>query len=284
MEAVLPKAMMSVIGLLYPPGLFLHRIKQHRRQIQYQKATIGLDQNMALFGKSKLVCVSPEAKKSYEHFCWRDERMVIEMRSFLRLVEGKKCLYDIGALHGVFSFAFAAETSGLSFAFEPSPQAAKVLNEVRTLNPKLDVSYFPVAVGERKGRLGMKLEWQHLVAVKDRNECEGYTEVDVTTLDEFVASNHTPPDCIKIDVEGYELEVLRGAVATLKTYRPIIFLELHPHQLQSNGNSVGAVIDLLAGIPYAVLGTDLRPFKMELIAKNSKEAVNAICLPINPLQ
>lgn len=61
-----------------------------------------------------------------------------------------------------------------------------------------------------------------------------------------------PVRFMKIDVEGFELHVLRGAARILSTYKPGLFIELHPKQLANMGLSVEEVVALLASHGYAM--------------------------------
>ncbi|MEA2693634.1 MAG: hypothetical protein QOJ16_3021, partial [Acidobacteriota bacterium] len=70
------------------------------------------------------------------------------------------------------------------------------------------------------------------------------------------------PDLVKIDVEGYELAVLKGGRGVLARYRPRLFLELHPERLRELGGSVQEVVRLLEETGYrfqTLEGTPLRP-------------------------
>jgi FkbM family methyltransferase len=55
-------------------------------------------------------------------------------------------------------------------------------------------------------------------------------EVDTISLDEFLRTGHHPPAIIKIDVEGAELRVLKGAVVLIGEHRPVLFLEIFSHR------------------------------------------------------
>jgi hypothetical protein len=72
--------------------------------------------------------------------------------------------------------------------------------------------------------------------------------VRAITVDEYVATTGPPPSVMKLDVEGHEEAVLRGAPATLDRYRPTVLCEFHDH--------VGAshVQDILAGFRYVCEG------------------------------
>ncbi|MEZ5923405.1 MAG: FkbM family methyltransferase [Hyphomicrobiaceae bacterium] len=57
-------------------------------------------------------------------------------------------------------------------------------------------------------------------------------EIDVTTIDDYVAKTGAPPDFVKIDVEGFELEVLRGMARVLRRHRPIVMVEVQRNQAE----------------------------------------------------
>jgi hypothetical protein len=56
----------------------------------------------------------------------------------------------------------------------------------------------------------------------------GVREIETVTLDEFAVRNALSPDIVKIDVEGHESAVIEGAVQTLATHRPTVFMEYTP--------------------------------------------------------
>jgi FkbM family methyltransferase len=77
--------------------------------------------------------------------------------------------------------------------------------------------------------------------------------VMVTSLDRFVASTGAVPDMLKIDVDGYEMSVLRGAGATLARHRPVILLELHSDKKLRFGATRRKVVEHLLALGYEAL-------------------------------
>ena len=75
--------------------------------------------------------------------------------------------------------------------------------------------------------------------------------VTISTLDQELATDLTAPDFIKIDVEGFEVPVLRGALKTLERYRPDIFVEIHGYSEAEKEANAGGVIDLLRHVGYS---------------------------------
>ena len=77
--------------------------------------------------------------------------------------------------------------------------------------------------------------------------------VKVTSVDLFVKEKGIEVDCIKIDAEGAELGVLKGAAETITKRKPFILLSIHPEPIQSRGDSITEIWDLLQQFGYKVL-------------------------------
>ena len=121
---------------------------------------------------------------------------------------------DIGANIGVLTRQFASR-AGHVHAFEPSPRALRLLRA--NVQDLANVTIHPFAVADTVGKAGFaqreSVDMSSLTTVGD-------IEVSVTTVDALALA----PDFIKIDVEGFEEQVLRGAKETL-TRSPIVMFE-----------------------------------------------------------
>jgi hypothetical protein len=71
-----------------------------------------------------------------------------------------------------------------------------------------------------------------------------------TTVDRICEEMTIHPDLLKIDVEGYELNVLRGSERVLREDGPTIFLELHPAELVKFGHTSLELVTYLTGLGY----------------------------------
>lgn len=102
------------------------------------------------------------------------------------------------------------------------------------------------------------------------------------TLDEFVAEREiTRLDLLKIDVEGAEVSLLRGAEQSLKRFRPVVMIEINPSALRRFGQTAEDVVSLLGSRCYqltmATRWGRLRP----LAALPTQGEPNIFAWPIN---
>jgi len=72
-------------------------------------------------------------------------------------------------------------------------------------------------------------------------------EVEAVTIDSYVKNNCNSVEAIKVDVEGGEQKVIEGGLETIKNFHPHILLEVHPHQMLENKDSIEGVLSLLPG-------------------------------------
>jgi FkbM family methyltransferase len=167
-------------------------------------------------------------------------------------------VFDVGANIGVFTVLQATHGANV-YAFEPNPDSYSRLSRNVTLNRLADhVHLFASALGDEPGMGTMQVERGGttggvVVPAKERASGPG-AQVTITTLDRIVPSLHVSRiDLLKIDAEGSEVAVLRGADRTLATVQRVI-VEYHSRDLlQSveeilvrNGFSVEMIVDYYA--------------------------------------
>ncbi|MEM4406503.1 MAG: FkbM family methyltransferase, partial [Candidatus Methanomethylicaceae archaeon] len=81
-------------------------------------------------------------------------------------------------------------------------------------------------------------------------------EVEIVALDDFLANKSIAPNIIKIDVEGYELHVLKGSKDVMLKLKPTIFCEIHKFNWDVYSSSEDVFWDLLNEVKYRV--TDIK--------------------------
>jgi FkbM family methyltransferase len=151
-------------------------------------------------------------------------------------LEQGSVFYDVGANVGFFSLLAArlAGPEGRVISFEPIDENVSKLSENVRRNQFGNVRIFPIALGagngERTFQLSESPTWGKFkgVAQEVPNKYVRDISVRVRRLDSLVSVERLPPpDFIKIDVEGAELEVIDGARETLLRHSPILMIELH---------------------------------------------------------
>jgi FkbM family methyltransferase len=157
---------------------------------------------------------------------------------------------DVGANVGVYSLFFAklVGARGLVLACEPDPQNRERLAVNLARNGFAQVRIVPTAVGERRERLRFR---SGADAISQLSET-GDLEVEVAPLDELCSG--MVPRLVKVDVEGHEISVLRGAQRLLRADTPPTWLlEITPG---GPGHSRRELIDMLQSEKYGFYDFD----------------------------
>ena len=136
-----------------------------------------------------------------------------EMAFFLHACRSTDLFLDVGANIGSYSILMGREVGCKLMSFEPVPSTFKRLEVNLQLNGLSAKSAVNMGVGGQLGELRFSSDLDTVNHVLPAQSTKGVV-VPVTTLDEVVKS--APQILIKIDVEGYEMEVIRGARQTLK--------------------------------------------------------------------
>src|SRR5919204_1967984 len=139
--------------------------------------------------------------------------------------------FDVGANVGFFTILGArlVGPSGKVVAFEPHPANVEALRANVEANLFENVVVVPKAVSAATGEKLLDVRSAALAKlVEDREEPGSAERVPATSIDEFVSAHaDLIPDVLKIDVEGYEVELLSGMRKTLSQYGPVIVCEMH---------------------------------------------------------
>lgn len=136
---------------------------------------------------------------------------------------------DVGANLGWFTMLMAAQVKpdGKVWAIEPMPPTLAALEENVGLNPTLNVTVLPLALGAEEGELDLHLfeglpHGHASASTLGRSDYESY-RVPVRTLDALLDGERAP-SFVKVDVEGSELDVLKGAERLLGGERPPMWM------------------------------------------------------------
>lgn len=170
----------------------------------------------------------------------------------------RSCAIDIGSHIGISVSHWAKEFDKV-YAFEPAQQHFACL--IENLKKFNNVEKFNCAVGNfigssqgsyrtKKNSGSFQLIDNGYVQPKNKDKIRNLENVDVVKLDSF---NFDQVDLIKIDVEGWEAEVLEGAVKTIKTHKPVLMIEVlvdNPHKTLKTNYSLDKFYKIIKDLNY----------------------------------
>ena len=179
--------------------------------------------------------------------------------AFRKLVTPHAVVYDVGAHIGTYTILACRADGARVVSFEPTDETRSFLEQHLRWNGCLDqVIVRPVVLGEAPGNATL-----YARSLEGRNSLvptEGFDQrvIPMSAIDAEVSSSGIVPTIIKVDVEGGEFAVLKGATGTLETYGPTLFLSLHPDALAQLNQTPEEIIHWLAerGYEVEILGRD----------------------------
>lgn len=202
----------------------------------------------------------------------------------LKYLDKNKDVIDIGANIGFYSVLFATEINKKVLAIEPTKNALnRLYKNIKQNNVEDKVIVFEGVVSDHSGTLSIKSivgKEEYSTIGNPVHENIGVQEIKeekviCTTLDDLVKTYSLNPGFIKMDVEGAELLVFKGAMETLKKYRPIILSELTDEILRKNGTSAKEIMDLIVSADYRIID----PLNPSNTFKNQKFS-DILCIPV----
>lgn len=256
---------------------FAHRIELYGRTARHSQILCGAgvvwditrpfyDRTLALIGKNglqrnmngtDLLRVHPSCRgvqEGYEPDVWSH---------LLNSLKSRDCVVDVGAHIGLYAIAMAKRLGphGKVYACEPDTSNRKLLREHIRLNGLgRRIVCLPVAVGSFDGLTEFaenSNSESHIALAGERT-----SEVVCMRLDTLFRT--TRVDILKIDVEGFEEHVLRGAAELLSdpARRPrLICLEVHPYAWNTADTAPEAVLTLLRGSRYRLCTVSGEPLE-----------------------
>ena len=190
----------------------------------------------------------------------------------IEAARGMTCVIDIGAHIGLVSLPLSSviASNGSVIAFEPAEANGVYLNEHLKSNKVTNVKVITDLVGDKELESVEFFESHDdsgMNTISETGSRRGYeaTQKRQITLDNFCKENEINPDLIKIDTEGAEVGILKGATETLRTHKPTIYLSVHPRQIIELGSTVEMLEQLLSDLDYKVTdmnGTVVRPLEL----------------------
>jgi FkbM family methyltransferase len=199
---------------------------------------------------------------SATHGCWLGSYEYAKQQALQREIKPGQVVYDIGANAGFYTLlaSVLVGENGHIYSFEPLPGNLLELRNHLKINGIQNCTVIDAAASSSEGEA---------IFDPSGDRCTGHLaesgtlRVRTVTLDGLVSRNEIrPPNLMKVDIEGAELECLRGARRVIQEFRPVIFLATHGPEVHA------ASVDLLAKMNYRLTTLDAKPVESadELIA------------------
>ena len=175
------------------------------------------------------------------------------------LVKPNYCIFDVGANIGYVSLRCGLLASkGSVTGFEPSSHNFAKCMANLNLNELSNVNVYNLGMGRKEGVMHLGVDDVHnrgmnnIRAVPESVSGED-EKINVSTIDRWIQHHAVAQiDLIKIDVEGFEMEILKGAEHTISQFKPGLFLEVNDRFLKRFGSSAHELFEWLSDRQYAL--------------------------------
>jgi FkbM family methyltransferase len=207
------------------------------------------------------------------------EKTITEM--LVASLQSARCFVDAGAHLGWYTCIAARHMpQGKVVGFEMDSLNFALLKHNIAINQCTNAEVYNLALSDTPGVVNYKRDANrpspefHLQDHEEHGESTPFVSVQSVSLDDFFISRGIAPDVVKIDVEGAEMKVLTGMRHTLRVYKPILFLELHPFNFHYFDTSTSEVLSFLADNRYDLFEIEsMRSQKVKKLKPIQRDAV-----------
>lgn len=169
-------------------------------------------------------------------------------------------VFDVGVNIGITALKFSGKVGALGrvIGFEPDKLNYSKFLKNAALNEFKNLEVHNIGLSDHDERVLLcspnpSNRGENRVAPKDFIASETMSPVALVTLDEFVKKFDLDRlDLIKIDVEGYEMRVIKGACETITHHHPVIFMEIDDKLLRDQGGSANELLEILEKCGYHI--------------------------------
>jgi FkbM family methyltransferase len=184
-----------------------------------------------------------------------------------KILRKGQTIIDVGANQGEYSLWAVKQTgqNGKVIAFEPMDGLFEQLKTNFSLNPSYQKALIPIKTGlsDKPGQLSLYGKEGDNEGVNTMFPTDSHTvliqEIKLDSLDHQLKElNCGHVDLIKVDVEGAELQVLKGALRTLEAHRPYLMIEINREACLAGGYEPEEIFELLRPLGYTFEKIGLR--------------------------
>lgn len=176
----------------------------------------------------------------------------------LQLANDKKCVFDVGANHGIISLLIASKNPKVQVhSFEASEEAVNIINQNSALNGfHSAIQVVNTLIADRSGyTIPFYWEGSSGGASITKGRMGHVIEIHKSTLslDDYAKANNAFPDFIKMDIEGAENIAIKGMKEILSTSRPEVFIELHDFGSKKLYENAQDILDFVTPLKYQMI-------------------------------
>jgi len=233
--------------------------------------------NFVSLGNNNKFIISKDAAFDFKSVFLEDHQ---ECSAFIELAKNASVFFDVGASRGVYSNLFCKlSDSNIAIAFEGSPESCISIQKLSDLNQNNDrLQIVEKMIGDKNYTDHFSFEncgYVQIVA----NSSKSRIRRDVISIDSWIDRYKKVPDLIKIDVEGFEYEVLQGCKNLLEKNRPDILLELHLSYLEKRKIKPLEVIELILNYNYQLFDLFNNEVSTKQLINTFNQRTHIICTP-----
>lgn len=201
----------------------------------------------------------------YNVHAFMDTTFTDEDKQFIK----DKDIIDAGAYTGDTAIPIAHLTSRKIYAFEPFEDSFEILKENISSNNITNIVPVKKSLGNIDGERTLYLSGDNVQGITSNANARKYDQelkVEEATIDTFVKENDLKVGYITVDVEGAEMDLLEGAVETLKTQKPILTISMY-HKVTDFFDIIPWIADLDLGYEFEVVKENPWPFISDTVVK-----------------
>lgn len=233
---------------------FDHELKEQNKFTEFNLANVKKDE-IAGF----------KFAGDYNLHAFIDLHLNDEDREFLR----NKDIIDAGAFTGDTALPLSKITNKNIYAFEPFKESFELLNKNILDNNIKNIIPINKSLGNINGERTLYLSGTNVQGITSDPNTRPYDnelKVQEITLDKFVEENDLDVGYITIDVEGAELDLLNGAINTIKTQKPMLSISIY-HRVTDYFNIIPWVANLNLGYEFEVFKEQPWPFLADTVVQ-----------------
>jgi FkbM family methyltransferase len=193
----------------------------------------------------------------YHYFGLKD----IEQENLMSLIKPGDFVMDIGTNYGttILQFANLIGVKGKAFGFEPDPINFEICKQNIQLNQFKNLSVENIGLGNKEAEVNLVVDFESNRGgnrISENIVGKESHQIKIIQFDNWILDKKIEKiNLIKIDVEGYEMEVLKGAEQSIIKYKPILFIELDDNNLKQQNSSAKELISYLINLNYFIINS-----------------------------